>query len=50
MLGTSANLQSLAEYVVYLETDLSVPNKASEKATKSGHPAAAKGASKGHAK
>jgi len=30
-LGTTANLQSLSEYVVYLETDLSVPYKPTEK-------------------
>lgn len=48
VLGTSANLQSLSEYVVYLETDLSVPHKATEKSTKSA--AAPKGQSKGHAK
>jgi len=46
-LGTSANLHSLAEYVVYLETDLSIPSQKSEKAGakgSSGQPGSSKAA------
>jgi len=49
VLGTSANFQSLSEYVVYLETDLSIPQKVSDKPSK-GAQVAPKGHGKGHAK